>query len=716
MSRYATDVPLARYDQGELGVVLPSYARVYLYPAWRAIVLGRDGVAAHAATPGGLGAYLALRTQMRQASLEQVEREERRAKGATDNDARWATDTLAAITARGERILADRQLAAMHEPVRATLRAAQFRLTPERRLQILSDWLDDPRHDPYKDSALGDWRRLAAQGIEFGGGYATLEPALRQRHAYFDWMRTLQRCIFEDGKTPLAQACVAERAHALERWQASTGGEKRAWLVAAMTLAESLTPALEAAAQQVAPRAPEYLSLRYHLARLYRLAGQARANARGGASRVGAAAARAAAVRQRPLPVPAGALRRGKLARRRCRLHAAQGSVATRPGHGGGGASQGGGRPAAADGLVWLNTRVSAADLLAIGRDPRLAPERAREHRHRRVAAGRLTGQGSLAKDAARDAQSFAGLREAAGAYLAASPSERRHVLLVSAVRLNMTPEVHATDAYLQPAKPVADTEEQPTAGMWCHLGTPPDVKEDPWNTAVEKVPPPPDLSTDPAARDKELATLRGLKTATGFFGEHVLARARSHPQDPQLPWLLHVVVQSTKGGCVDTDNSRLSRTAWQLLHSRYKESSWAGARHTGIEEPNEEGRTMAEPLLIAQNDKARCEMLPALANRHGLITGATGTGKTVTLQTLAEGFSRIGVPVFMADVKGDLTGISQPGSITGKLAQAIEGTRPATRPSPPPAPRRSGTCSASRATRCAPPSPTWARCCWRAC
>ena len=46
------------------------------------------------------------------------------------------------------------------------------------------------------------------------------------------------------------------------------------------------------------------------------------------------------------------------------------------------------------------------------------------------------------------------------------------------------------------------------------------------------------------------------------------------------------------------------------------------------------------------------------MANRHGLITGATGTGKTVTLQTLAESFSRIGVPVFLSDIKGDLSGI----------------------------------------------------------
>ncbi len=81
----------------------------------------------------------------------------------------------------------------------------------------------------------------------------------------------------------------------------------------------------------------------------------------------------------------------------------------------------------------------------------------------------------------------------------------------------------------------------------------------------------------------------------------------------------------------------------------------------------------MAEPLLLAKNATAVCELLPALANRHGLITGATGTGKTVTLQTLAENFSKIGVPVFMADVKGDLTGISQAGKIGDKMAGILK-------------------------------------------
>ena len=81
----------------------------------------------------------------------------------------------------------------------------------------------------------------------------------------------------------------------------------------------------------------------------------------------------------------------------------------------------------------------------------------------------------------------------------------------------------------------------------------------------------------------------------------------------------------------------------------------------------------MPDPILVAQHGDVFCELLPALANRHGLITGATGTGKTITLQTLAENFSKLGVPVFMADVKGDLTGITQAGSISPKLAAILK-------------------------------------------
>ncbi|GAB3553953.1 DUF853 domain-containing protein [Noviherbaspirillum agri] len=81
----------------------------------------------------------------------------------------------------------------------------------------------------------------------------------------------------------------------------------------------------------------------------------------------------------------------------------------------------------------------------------------------------------------------------------------------------------------------------------------------------------------------------------------------------------------------------------------------------------------MPKPLLIARHQDKELVLLPALANRHGCITGATGTGKTVTLQVIAQALSDIGVPVFMADVKGDLSGMAKAGVLTPKLKERLE-------------------------------------------
>ena len=80
----------------------------------------------------------------------------------------------------------------------------------------------------------------------------------------------------------------------------------------------------------------------------------------------------------------------------------------------------------------------------------------------------------------------------------------------------------------------------------------------------------------------------------------------------------------------------------------------------------------MIAPLLIAKSKDKEIHLLPQLANRHGLITGATGTGKTVTLRKMAEAFASIGVPVFMADVKGDLSGVGAPGVESPKLKERL--------------------------------------------
>ncbi|MGI9132384.1 MAG: helicase HerA-like domain-containing protein, partial [Rhodoferax sp.] len=88
----------------------------------------------------------------------------------------------------------------------------------------------------------------------------------------------------------------------------------------------------------------------------------------------------------------------------------------------------------------------------------------------------------------------------------------------------------------------------------------------------------------------------------------------------------------------------------------------------------------MASPddpgILLGQRQQGgvtlQSVLRPDKANRHGLITGATGTGKTITLQTLAEGLSRRGVPVFLADIKGDLSGLSQAGRASDKLNRLL--------------------------------------------
>src|SRR5271157_2491300 len=112
-----------------------------------------------------------------------------------------------------------------------------------------------------------------------------------------------------------------------------------------------------------------------------------------------------------------------------------------------------------------------------------------------------------------------------------------------------------------------------------------------------------------------------------------------------------------------------------QAGHARgvleFRDSNWRKAPHA--RQPLlPERHSMAEPLLIAKSKEPQA-LLPKMANRHGLVAGATGTGKTVTLQVMAEAFSRVGVPVFAADVKGDLSGISQAGKDNPKIAERVK-------------------------------------------
>ena len=118
--------------------------------------------------------------------------------------------------------------------------------------------------------------------------------------------------------------------------------------------------------------------------------------------------------------------------------------------------------------------------------------------------------------------------------------------------------------------------------------------------------------------------------------------------------------------------------------------------------------------LYIAHSENGPLSLVSKMACRHGLIAGATGTGKTVTLQVLAETFCQDGVPCFMADMKGDLSGISQ----VGKLSGFIEKRLPEfgiSNPSSRAARCAFSTCTGSRAIPCVLPFPAWDRICWAA-
>jgi DNA helicase HerA-like ATPase len=78
--------------------------------------------------------------------------------------------------------------------------------------------------------------------------------------------------------------------------------------------------------------------------------------------------------------------------------------------------------------------------------------------------------------------------------------------------------------------------------------------------------------------------------------------------------------------------------------------------------------------ILIGKSGEKELCILPQMANRHGLITGATGSGKTITLKVMAESFSEMGVPVFLSDIKGDLAGTCIPGTSTEKLESRLKG------------------------------------------
>ncbi|MTV36102.1 hypothetical protein [Duganella radicis] len=521
------------------------------------------------------GKYLALRSQARAAtyippSVSQEERwKQQQAMASESPEAAAARQTaqqqkVDAIQAGIDDILADAALKDLHEDARAVGRAMRAQLTPKLRFAELSKALDNPRIDPYADDQLGDWRLLADQLMPVA--------ALRKSAGFVDWIQTIQQC---HGYKPEA-SCEQEREHALEQWRRyvkeGNQPQARVWLMAAAMRGDAMPADLEQASLQVSADAPEYLTVRYALAHHYRVgkqADQARALEDAMLAQLGATSS----------PSARNLFRQERLAMVTSPAEAVPYLLrAPLEGRDGDTGEKADIKPPdlelASDGQRWLNSGLATADLYALSADQRLpAALRARIA----IAAWMrfdLLGQEAGAVAAAkRIGQTAPALAADMRKYQAqTSESERRHAMLLTALKWQLTPTLNWYNATLGEFKQTPPDEV--TASMWCKLPAKAGVTmmED---TAIEMAPPAPDTG-NATARDKELAQLGQLKTATGFVGDHVLRRAAAVPKDPDLPWLLYVVVQSTRGGCLDADAKALSKNAFTLLGKRYGNTEWS--------------------------------------------------------------------------------------------------------------------------------------------
>ena len=478
----------------------------------------------------GLGAYLALRSEVRRAVA-----------GAKDVPLAQREAQALALERRGGAIAADASLAPMHEPAHALLRSMRAALTPESTLDALSRYLDDPAADPYALDRLGDWSVLM-DGAK--------RPDLRAAHVYLDWIETVQAC------SALA-SCDEQAAHALERWQRAGARERAPWLVAALMLSGAMTPELEKAALALGADDPAYLTVRYHLARLYRLQGK---------QEVARALADAALQRQLSRATR-NLFREERFALAGSVRDAAAYLLRTNIDYGGAGNA----RPDMLndDALAWVNHGLALAGLVELARVESLPQQlRTRIAGAAWIRAGLLDRPQEGREAAALLATLAPALAAPTEPYMrAASASERRHIVLATAAAFGLSANLDMDSPKVERAG-AGDA----VASMWCSF------RQDPDSAPARfawRLPPPPQFG-DAAARRAELARLAALKTATGVLGDDVLARAASHPQDPELPWLLHVVVMSTRGGCLDADSKTLSRKAFTLLHRRYPGSEWA--------------------------------------------------------------------------------------------------------------------------------------------
>lgn len=573
------------------------------------------------------GSYLALRAQLRTVELSR-EPDERRKKyfdqvhtlqkslpqnafteqrtslerDWAQTERQWKAKHLDALERDATQILNEASLGPVHEATRALLRRARARLAPQERIAELAKYLDDPSLNPHQDDHLFDWAFLVAGETEYGRNKAFLEEQY-QHHPFMRWIDSVQQCGQSGdtpnwgrrGDLPSKEQCHAQYLNAMSQWKESAKagkhGNAAAWMVASLMLATELAPELEKAALAADQGAPEYLTVRYHLARLYRLAaGKTRSTdgaepePRKKARVIVEDALKSGAVHALNSTSVVNLLKQERFAaatsvadattyllRRKAEPWITQASSSR--------TSKAGEAPAVlqADGVRWLNGQLSLQDLLGVAQDQGLPVAMRAQLATAVWLRADLLSKWRIAEDAAQlVGQLSPPLNVSAASYLQTQvPEQKHHLMLLTAMRFRLS--AYAT-TYSPPLNSKDYTQSSPsdtTASMWCSL---PENSSTIYEAEAEHVPEPLTLTSDPTAREEERNALSRLKSATGHVGDHVLHWASTQPKDPDLPWLLHVVVQSTRGGCLDKDSSTLSKTAFRLLHKRFPGNEWTRA------------------------------------------------------------------------------------------------------------------------------------------
>ena len=552
-------------------------------------------------TPGhpmqGWGAYLALRSHLR--AMQVKPPKPAQAASATWTPAPPAPEEVAdleMLRQEGALILRDPALAPVHEATAATLRRAAFLLAPRHRFVELTTMLDDLKSDPSRDDTLDDWPYMNYGTGDDAADARTL-LALRAAHPWFDWVNAMSRTATNDAApapsaaaspasaSSAAASCSAECRHAQQAWAHGpspgkgaddfAAGQHRAWLVALLVTEAPLSAAIEKDALAVPITAPEYATVRYWLAN--RLA----ASGRAGEARAMSEALLAHLKAQKPLSTSAINL----VTQQRFALATSVADASayllmfpvasTNPDTGERADPVAQLLQPSDDGVRWLDRGLSVADLLAVAH---ALPTPSTWRNRIAVAAwmrADLLGNAPAAEDASKLVEQWVPTLKLAAARYRALPAgaARQHWLIVTALKQGLSPDpVKGYWRDQNAAYPVQKLDEA-VADTWCHIGAV-DVYDVELKT-LETRAVPPEVSADPARRNAERAQLMKMRSATGFVLQHAIAWAEAHPTDRDAPWLLYVAIQSSKGGCIDADNSALSKKAWQVLHKRFPRSPW---------------------------------------------------------------------------------------------------------------------------------------------